>query len=98
MEALGAISQDQLALILLIQLWELPWKGFALWQAARNRRPGWFIALLLIHLAGLIDIIYIFYISQPVKKRRAIRIGSSKDGVSPADKTKVIEKDGGEGK
>ncbi len=50
-----------------IQLWELPWKGMALWRAARNRHLGWFLALLLVHLAGLIDIIYIFYFSGPKK-------------------------------
>ncbi|MBU2101533.1 hypothetical protein KKH05_02340 [Patescibacteria group bacterium] len=51
-----------------IQLWELPWKGVALWKAARNKHMGWFFALLLVHLAGLIDIIYIFYFSEPKKK------------------------------
>lgn len=51
-----------------IQIWELPWKGVALWRSARNKHFGWFVALLLIHLAGLIDIIYIFYFSEPKKK------------------------------
>jgi len=51
-----------------IQLWELPWKGIALWKAARNKHMGWFVALMLVHLAGLIDIVYIFYFSDTRKK------------------------------
>ncbi|PIR97872.1 MAG: hypothetical protein COT89_02260 [Candidatus Colwellbacteria bacterium CG10_big_fil_rev_8_21_14_0_10_42_22] len=55
-------------MMVLIQLWELPWKGYALWKAARNKHIGWFVALLFIHLAALIDIIYIFYFSEPKKR------------------------------
>ena len=54
--------------LIAIQLWELPWKGIALWRAARNKHIGWFVTLMLVHLAGLIDIIYIFYFSEPKKR------------------------------
>ena len=54
--------------LVLVQLWELPWKSVALWRAARNKHLGWFITLVLVHIAGLIDIIYIFYFSEPKKK------------------------------
>jgi hypothetical protein len=56
-----------------IELWELPWKGIALWKAARNRHMGWFVTLMLVHLAGLIDIIYIFYFSE-IKKGAISRV------------------------
>ena len=54
--------------LMAVQLWELPWKSVALWKAARNKHLGWFVALMLVHLAGLIDIIYIFYFSETKKK------------------------------
>jgi hypothetical protein len=55
-------------MLVAIQLWELPWKGAALWRAAHNKHLGWFVALMLVHLAGLIDIIYLFYFSESKKR------------------------------
>lgn len=50
--------------ILLAVLWTLPWKGVALWKAARNSHKWWFIALLVINTLALLEIIYIFVVSQ----------------------------------
>ncbi len=47
-------------IIVLAGLWTLPWKGVALWKAARNNHKGWFVALLLINTLGLLEILYIF--------------------------------------
>lgn len=55
-------------LIWLILLWVLPWKGVALWRAAKNTHKGWFIALLLLNTLALLEIIYIFFFS---KKKKA---------------------------
>jgi methionyl-tRNA synthetase len=46
---------------LIIALWSLVWQGFALWHAARNKQWGWFIALLIVHTAGILDIIYLVF-------------------------------------
>lgn len=35
-------------------------KGFALWRAARNNSSGWFVALLLINTAGILELLYLF--------------------------------------
>jgi len=51
--------------IWLIILWAIPWKGVALWRAARNRHKKWFIALLLVNTMAILEIIYIFYFSKP---------------------------------
>jgi len=53
--------------ILLIMLWVLPWKGYALWTAARNKHTNWFVILLVINTLAILDIIYIFLI---VKKKK----------------------------
>lgn len=50
-------------IILLIALWVLPWKGVALWKAARNADKRWFIAILIVNSLAILDIIYIFYFS-----------------------------------
>jgi len=50
--------------ILLVILWTLPWKGFALWKSARQNQKWWFITLLVIQTAGLLEILYIFVFSK----------------------------------
>ena len=51
-------------ILILILAWTLPWKGIALWKAARNSHKGWFIALLVINTLAILEIIYIFYFSK----------------------------------
>lgn len=65
------ISLQYQLIIILIALWSLPWKGVALWKSARNGSKYWFIALLLINTAGILEILYIFSFS---KKRIETRI------------------------
>jgi hypothetical protein len=50
-------------IIILILLWTLPWKGAALWRAARRGHAGWFLTLLILNTLGILDILYIFVIS-----------------------------------
>lgn len=51
--------------VVLLALWTLPWKGVALWRAARNRQSAWFVALLLVNSLAMLEIIYIFSFSKP---------------------------------
>ena len=50
--------------LVLILLWSLAWKGWALWLAARRHEKIWFILLLLLNTAGIVEIIYIFLIAK----------------------------------
>lgn len=47
-----------------VMLWTIPWKGVALWKAARNESKPWFIVLLLVNTVGILEIIYIFGFSK----------------------------------
>jgi len=51
-------------ILFLILAWTLPWKGIALWKAARNSHKGWFIALLVVNTLAILEIIYIFYFAK----------------------------------
>ncbi len=55
-------------LLLAALAWVLPWKGVALWKAARNEHKGWFVALLVINTMALLEALYIFYFSKRTKK------------------------------
>lgn len=57
---MDTLSGDtQMALLVCLVIWELLWKGFALWRAGRNNHPGWFVALLVLNTAGILPIIYL---------------------------------------
>lgn len=41
-------------------IWEIFWKGWALWRAAKNNAKVWFVVLLVLNTIGILDILYIF--------------------------------------
>jgi hypothetical protein len=58
---MSEIVTKNLILILIISaLWTVPWKGFALWKAARRGDRGWFVVILLINTLAILEILYIF--------------------------------------
>jgi hypothetical protein len=48
-------------IILALVLWTLVLKGYALWTAARGGQKKWFIALLIINTAGILEIVYLIW-------------------------------------
>ncbi|MDD3318232.1 MAG: DUF5652 family protein [Methanosarcina sp.] len=47
-------------LFFILVLWEVFWKGIALWKAARESQKYWFIAILILNTVGILPILYIF--------------------------------------
>jgi methionyl-tRNA synthetase len=58
-------------LIILIA-WSLVWKGLALWRAAERGETVWFIVFLLVNTAGILEIVYLFFIAKDKKLRSAL--------------------------
>ena len=56
-----ALFAALLPVILIVALWTVIIKGYALWHAARNSQKGWFIALLVINTLGILEIIYLVW-------------------------------------
>lgn len=44
----------------LIVVWSLVWKGLALWRAAKNDSKIWYVVLLVLNTAGILEILYYF--------------------------------------
>jgi len=42
-----------------ILIWDLTWRGMALWKSAKNNQKYWFIALLIVNSIGLLPITYL---------------------------------------
>ena len=51
-------------LLIAISLWSLIWKGFALWRSARLSQQNWFIAILFLNSAGILEIAYLFWFAK----------------------------------
>lgn len=61
-----------IAVIIILSIWQLVWKGIALWRSSQLKQRNWFIALfILIPLndMGILEIIYLFWFA---KKRLTI--------------------------
>jgi len=57
--------------------WVLPWKGVALWKAAKNSHKKWFIALFLLNTFSILEILYIFVFA---KRKKITRPGQAEIG------------------
>ncbi len=45
-------------------IWEMVWKGIALWRAGRNGHVTWFVCLFIFNTLGILPILYIFRFSK----------------------------------
>lgn len=66
-ESLEQFIKENILLFVVILLWSLFWKGLALWKSARQENKQWFIALLLLNTFGILEIIYIYFLSERTK-------------------------------
>jgi len=58
------------ALIIVLIIWTIVWKGLALWRSARLGHKWWFIVFLIINTVGLLEIIYYFLIAPKYGKKK----------------------------
>jgi len=56
--------------------WTFIWKGIALWKSARRGEKIWFIILLVLNTLGILEIIYIFFVTR--KKTAEIQFDNIK--------------------
>ncbi len=50
--------------LLVVFIWTLVWKGLALWKCAKNNHKIWFIIILVVNTVGILEILYIFWLSK----------------------------------
>jgi hypothetical protein len=70
-----------------VAVWDVVWKGLALWQAAKRRQPVWFVCLLFLNTAGALPIAYLVMMRRrdAAKDQEAWDRQYSQDGDAPAD-------------
>lgn len=59
--------QDNIWILIIIFIWELIWKGIALWKSAKNGNKIWFVAILIVNTVGLFPIFYLLFFSKSKK-------------------------------
>jgi len=59
-----AENPSVLLIFLLFIIWTIVWKGLALWKASRKNHLGWFIVLLVLNTAGILEIFYFYFFSE----------------------------------
>jgi len=59
MDGANTIPTEWMVWILPLMLWDVVWKGIALWHAARNGQRNWFIVLMVVNSVGILPIIYL---------------------------------------
>jgi len=60
LSVIKSIPLDPLTIGLIIA-WSILWKALALWHAARNNQLAWYIGLVIINTAGILEIIYLIF-------------------------------------
>ena len=69
--AQSSLSMEFLIVLVIILIWSLIWKGFALWRAARNNSAIWFVIFLVVNTLGILEILYLFVFSESRKKKKS---------------------------
>ena len=81
-----------MGLIVLIAVWDVVWKGIALWREAKRREAIWFIALLILNTAGILPILYLVFTSDPDKRTGIVRIEKANGKMDAAEKKASAKK------
>ncbi len=50
--------------LVLFLVWTVFWKGLALWHSAQRREVWWFVIMLTVNTAGILEIIYLFVVAK----------------------------------
>lgn len=60
-------------IIVVLGIWELIWKGIALWKTGRNNQLVWFVCILLLNTIGILPIIYLLFFQKNENKNKKRR-------------------------
>lgn len=66
------VLENNMWFIVIAFLWMLPWKGVALWKAAREKHTRWFIALLILNTFAILEILYLFVFSKRMHSQASV--------------------------
>jgi len=54
-----------LPILIALAIWEMIWKGIAMWKAGRNNQLAWFVCILIFNTVGILPIVYLLWFQKP---------------------------------
>lgn len=51
-----------------VLVWDMVWKGIALWKAGRNNQLGWYLCILIFNTVGILPMVYLALFQKKTKK------------------------------
>jgi hypothetical protein len=45
-------------------LWTIPWKIYAVWLALKHNKKVWFVLLIILNTASILELIYVFAVEK----------------------------------
>jgi len=57
-------------MLVIVILWELIWKGLALYRAGKKQQPIWFVLILILNTMGILPIIYLIISKDKIKSKK----------------------------
>lgn len=58
------LSTTSIVLLIVLLVWTAVWKGIALWRAGRNNQLPWFLVIMVLNTAGILEIIYLTFFAK----------------------------------
>lgn len=71
-ESLGVSVESAAVIFVIILVWSTVWMAIAMWKAARKNHLVWFIAFLIIHTFGILEILYLLVFSEMGSKNTKV--------------------------
>lgn len=69
---LGIPLATLMIIIAIISVWDLIWKGIALWKCGRNNQLIWFFFILICNTIGILPIIYLLFFQKKTLKTAVV--------------------------
>jgi len=61
------MNTTMLMIFIVLTIWEMVWKGIALWKAGKNNHLTWFVFIFIFNTIGILPMLYIFVFSKKKK-------------------------------
>lgn len=50
--------------LILLGVWTVPWKIYAVWLACKHDRKAWFVVLIFLNTLSILELVYIFRVEK----------------------------------
>jgi hypothetical protein len=63
-------------LVIVLAIWTIPWKIYAIWTAVKNDHKKWFVAILLLNTVSILELYYVFKVGNSGQSQYSFFFGA----------------------